>query len=145
MAASAPSLVAVHGHTAGDVVALALPLVVEGDHMTGEMVASALSLVTAPIIPEGEVQVQSSPPPTWEAFLAQITKQAIALLSGTNVNSHRQRKQSAGPTPRCSRPIVGAPVEFKVGDLEQRSKKKVMRNLEIIGEHEGVDHQAQDE
>jgi hypothetical protein len=36
-------------------------------------------------------------------------------------------------------------VEFRLGDLERRSKKKAMRSLQIIGEQDGIDQQAQDE
>lgn len=48
-------------------------------------------------------------------------------------------------TPRRSRRLAGAQEEFKPDDPEWRSKKKPMRSLEIIGEHDGIDHQAQDE
>ena len=35
--------------------------------------------------------------------------------------------------------------EFGLNDLERRSKKKAMRTLELIEEHEGIDQQALDE
>jgi hypothetical protein len=36
-------------------------------------------------------------------------------------------------------------VEFHLGDLEIRAKKKVMRALDIIGENEGINQPALDE
>jgi hypothetical protein len=36
-------------------------------------------------------------------------------------------------------------VEFRPEDLERGTRKKVMRALDIIGENEGIDQQAQDE
>jgi hypothetical protein len=36
-------------------------------------------------------------------------------------------------------------MEFQLGDLEIRVRKKFMRTLDIIGENEGISQQAQDE
>jgi hypothetical protein len=35
--------------------------------------------------------------------------------------------------------------EFGLNDLERRTKKRAMRTLELIEEHEGIDQQALDE
>jgi hypothetical protein len=49
--------------------------------------------------------------------------------------------RNATPQP----PFAGAAVEFQLGELEARARKKVMRDLNIIGENEGITQQAQDE
>jgi hypothetical protein len=56
-----------------------------------------------------------------------------------------KRRYKSGVTPRRSRRLAGADVEFQLDDLSRRSKKKAMRSLNILGENEGIDQQAQDD
>ena len=41
--------------------------------------------------------------------------------------------------------VAGAAAEFLPDDLIRRTKKKAMRSLDILGENEGIDQQAQDD
>jgi hypothetical protein len=49
------------------------------------------------------------------------------------INKRRRKTQPPGETPRRS------------NDLERRTRKKVVRALDIIDENEGIDQQARDE
>jgi hypothetical protein len=78
-----------------------------------------------------------------EVFINKITAHTAAILP-LKIQHRKVKALQQGQTPRRSHRIVGAAAEFKPGDLE-RSKKKVMRSLQIIGEQEGIDQQAQEE
>jgi hypothetical protein len=56
-----------------------------------------------------------------------------------------KRRYKSGVTPRRSRRLAGADVEFPLNDMSRRTKKKAMRSLDIIGENEGIDQQALDD
>lgn len=61
------------------------------------------------------------------------------------INKHRDKTLPPGDTPRRSRRLAGAKTEFGLNDLEERrTKKRALRTLEIIEEHEGTDQQALD-
>jgi hypothetical protein len=70
---------------------------------------------------------------------------AKSLLPVPVIHKRRRKSQLVDETPRHSRQLAGAAVEFHLGDLEIRAKKKVMRALDIIGENEGINQPALDE
>jgi hypothetical protein len=74
-------------------------------------------------------------------FIDKLTRRTSGLLA-VPVNKRRSKTLPPGATPRRSRRLAGATVEFDINDLERRTKKKVMRNLELIEENEGIDQQA---
>jgi hypothetical protein len=78
-----------------------------------------------------------------EDFINKITAHTAAILP-IKIQHQKAKSLQQGQTPRRNRCIAGAAAEFKTGDLE-RSKKKVTRSLQIIGEQEGIDQQAQEE
>jgi hypothetical protein len=90
--------------------------------------------------------MQRSPqaPSKREEFIKKITACTAPLLL-VKIQHRRAKALPQVQTPRCSRRIAGAQVEFRLGDLERRSKKKVMRSLQIIGEQDGIDQQTHDE
>ena len=55
-----------------------------------------------------------------------------------------KRRYKSGVTPRRSRRLAGADVEFPLNDMSRRTKK-AMRSLDIIGENEGIDQQTLEE
>lgn len=69
----------------------------------------------------------------------------MGLLPVPAIQKRRRKSQLAGETPRRSCRLAGAAVEFQLGDLEIRARKKVMRALDIISENKGINQQAQDE
>ena len=79
------------------------------------------------------------------AFLDKLTRRAEGLLPVPAIHKRRRKSQLTSETPRRSRRLAGSAVEFQLGDLETRTRKKVMRALDIIGENEGITPQAQDE
>jgi hypothetical protein len=68
-----------------------------------------------------------------------------ALLPAPNGNKSSKQMQYPDFTLRRSRHLAGAGVEFQIGDMSGRSKKRVMCSLKVIGESEGVNQQAQEE
>jgi len=52
------------------------------------------------------------------------------------------RARTPAARPRRSRRLAGIAPETPCGALHSRSKKKVMRALDIIGETEGIDQQS---
>jgi len=79
------------------------------------------------------------------AFINKVAWRAGGLLPAPAFNMRRGKTLSSGVTPRHSRRLAGAKTEFRLNDLERRMKKKAMRTLELIKEHEGIDQQALDE
>jgi hypothetical protein len=87
-----------------------------------------------------------TPPVAWIAFFDKLTRRAEHLLPVPFIQKRRSKSsQAAGETPRRNRRLAGATVAFQLGELETRARKKVMRALDIIGENEGINQQAQDE
>jgi hypothetical protein len=91
--------------------------------------------------------VPSSPrtPAARAAFLDKLTRRVDGLLPAPAIQKRRRKTHLAGETPLRSRCLASAAVEFQLGELEVRARKKVMRALDIIGENEGITQQAQDE
>lgn len=79
------------------------------------------------------------------AFIAKLARHTAGHLPVPTINKRCTKAMPLGQTPRRSRRLAGAQVEFKPDDLDRRSKKKVMRSLEIIGEQDGIDQQTQDD
>jgi len=79
------------------------------------------------------------------AFLDKVARRAGGLLPAPAINKCRGKTLPSGATPRRSRRLAGAKIEFGVNDLERRTKKKATRTLDLIEEHEGIDQQALDE
>lgn len=79
------------------------------------------------------------------AFINKLARRAGGLLPVPAVTKRRCKTLPHDETPRRSRRLAGAPVEFRLSDLETRAMKKVMRTLHIIGEQEGIDQQALDD
>jgi hypothetical protein len=96
----------------------------------------------APVVPILDDQATVS---IKEIFLSKVVKQVVALLLAPTNSNKGARTLQPGSTPRHSRRVAGAGVEFLMGDMSRRSKKRVMRSLKIIGENEGVSQQAQGE
>jgi len=103
----------------------------------------------------GVIQEAPAPPPASSstvvpaasraAFINKLARRAGGLLPVPAINKRRGKTVPIGDTPRRSRRLAGAKSEFGLNDLERRSKKKAMRTLELIEEHEGIDQQALDE
>ena len=79
------------------------------------------------------------------AFLDKVARRAGGLLPAPSINKRRGKILPSSATPRRSRRLAGAKIEFGLNDMERRTKKKAMRTLELIEEHEGIDQQALDE
>jgi hypothetical protein len=84
--------------------------------------------------------VQHTPqaPSKREEFITKITAYTAPLLP-VKIQHRKTKALPQGQTPWRSRRIAEAEVEFRLGDLERRSKKKAMRSLQIIGEQDGID------
>jgi len=109
----------------------------------------------APVDPEqqsavpGVVVPLDTPPPAGSAlpsearaaFFNSLARRTDALLPMPIIN---KRRYKSGATPRRSRRLAGADVEFPLNDLNRRTKK-AMRSLDIISENEGIDQQALDD
>uniref|UniRef100_A0A0A9H0N5 Uncharacterized protein n=1 Tax=Arundo donax TaxID=35708 RepID=A0A0A9H0N5_ARUDO len=80
-----------------------------------------------------------------DAFIAKLVRHTANLLPVPTINKRRVKTMPPRQTPRRSRRLTGAQVEFKPDDLERRSKKQAMRSLQIIEEQDGIDQQAQDD
>ena len=110
----------------------------------------------APVDPEQQSTVPSiavplaTPPPAGSAlrsearaaFFNSLARRTDALLPMLIIN---KRRYKSGVTPRRSRRLAGADVEFPLNDLSRRTKKKAMQSLDIIGENEGIEQQALDD
>lgn len=79
------------------------------------------------------------------AFINKLAWRAGGLLPVPAINKRRGKTLPPGDTPRRSRRLAGAKTEFGLNDLERRTKKKAMRTLELIEEHDGIDQQALDD
>jgi hypothetical protein len=86
-----------------------------------------------------------TPPAARVAFLDKLARRVDGLLPAAAIQKRRRKTLFTGEMPRCSRRLAGAAVEFQLGELEARARKKVMRALNIIGENEGITQQVQDE
>jgi hypothetical protein len=78
-------------------------------------------------------------------FINKLAQRAGGVLPVPAINKRRHKTLPPGDTPRRSRRIAGVETEFGLNDLERRTKKRAMRTLELIEEHEGIDQQALDE
>ena len=79
------------------------------------------------------------------AFLNCLARCTDALLPMPVINKRRYKSQLSGATPRRSRWLAGAAMEFPLNDLGGRTKKKAMRSLGILDENKGIDQQALDD
>lgn len=79
------------------------------------------------------------------AFINMLARSAGCLLPVPAINKRRCKTVPPGDTPRRSRRLAGAKTEFGLNDLDRRTKKKAMRTLELIEEHEAIDQQALDD
>ena len=82
---------------------------------------------------------------TRAAFLNGLARCTDALLPMPVINKRRYKSQLSGATPRRSRWLAGAAMEFPLNDLGGRTKKKAMRSLGILDENKGIDQQALDD
>lgn len=124
---------------------------------TTEGVAVAMatpSLVTDPqqaVVAAGVVVPSETPPvaattsTTREDFIARLAQHTASIMSAPATIKRSAKQVPPSSTPRRSRRLAGAQVEFQMDELDRRSKKKAMRTLQIINEQEGIDQQAQDE
>jgi hypothetical protein len=78
-------------------------------------------------------------------FLAKLTKKTPRILPTPRATRLRSHVCTPAAPPRCSRRIAGAAPEITGGGAPSRSKKKVMRALDIIGETEEISQQALEE
>jgi hypothetical protein len=94
-----------------------------------------------------DVKVTAMTPSTTEGSTTEVTRKSFfikvvcevsALLPVPNGNGQRARPGAPGYTPRYSRRIAGAEVEFHMGDMSRRSTKRAMRALKIIDENECI-------
>jgi hypothetical protein len=84
-------------------------------------------------------------PSNHDAFISKLSRQTAGLLPVPAINKRRTKTLPPGEIPRRSRRLAGAGPELWMTDMVGRSKKKVMRSLEIIIEQEGVNQQAEEE
>ena len=135
-----------HGE-ARDAPTLAQPAVMP-DAAGTKIDAAVIPVVGVPGAAPSPARMPSSPLTPLEArtaFLDKLTRRAEGLLPVPAIHKRRRKSQLTSETPRRSRRLAGSAVEFQLGDLETRARKKVMRALDIIGENEGITPQAQDE
>ena len=74
--------------------------------------------------------------------MAKITKKTIKILPTPSANRLRSRTCAPCTPPRRSRRIAGMEPDTPGGGASLRTKKKVMRALDIIGETAGIDQQS---
>jgi hypothetical protein len=86
-----------------------------------------------------------APPQSREEFLNRVMCQVSALLPAPSRRVHRIEAQPTGFTSRRSQSLAGARVEFQTGEMERRATKKIMRSLDVIGEHDITNQQALEE
>lgn len=79
------------------------------------------------------------------AFFNKITLQTAGLLPAPQFSKRGSKSSLPNNCIRRSRRLAGVEAEVVPGDLGGRAKKKAMRSLDIIDEHEGITQQAQDE
>jgi hypothetical protein len=84
-------------------------------------------------------------PMTREAFISNLARHTMSLLPTPGNSIQRKKAVQPGQTPRRSRRLAGIQAEFKMDELDRRSKKKAMRTLRIIGEQDDIDQQAQND
>ena len=79
-------------------------------------------------------------------FLAKITKKTVKILPTPSTSRPHSRISTPCAPPRHSRRIAGMePATPGGGGATSRTKKKVMRALDIIGEMAGIDQQSLEE
>jgi hypothetical protein len=78
------------------------------------------------------------------AFLKKVVCYTIVLLQAPTTREPGNMVHLVASTPWHSRRIAGAGVEFQMGEMARRTTKKVMKSLNIIGENDGVNQQAQE-
>ena len=104
-----------------------------------------LPLAAAMVPPPAAVGLlpsSTSAPDAQTAFLDKITRRTSSLLPGPSVSRHRGMSVPPRVCPRRSRRLAGVEAEVIPADLEGRPRKKAMRSLNIIDEHEGLTQQT---
>jgi hypothetical protein len=91
------------------------------------------------------VEARASEASSKDQFISSITSKVSALLPVSNIKSKQVRGAAPSSTPRQSQRIAGVAAEFKASDLTTRTKKRVMKALDIIGENGSIDQQAEEE
>ena len=103
----------------------------------------------SPCIPAGDVAAPAPSPAATplnhDTFISNLSRRTAGLLPVPTISKRRAKALPPGETPRRSRRLAGAVAEFQPVDWARRSKKKVMRSLEIISEQNGVCQQAEEE
>ncbi|CAD6257334.1 unnamed protein product [Miscanthus lutarioriparius] len=103
----------------------------------------------SPCIPAGDVAAPAPSPAATplnhDTFISKLSRRTASLLLVPTISKRHAKALPPGETPRRSRRLVGAVAEFQQVDWKRRSKKKVMRSLEIISEQNGVCQQAEEE
>jgi len=77
--------------------------------------------------------------------MATVTKKTVRLLPTPRVNRLRSRARAPDAPPHRSRRIAGMEPAAPGSEAKSRTKKKVMRALNIIGETTGIDQQSLEE
>ncbi|GJN40149.1 hypothetical protein PR202_gb29327 [Eleusine coracana subsp. coracana] len=80
-----------------------------------------------------------------EEFINKLMRHTSRLLLLLTISKRRKQSMPQVSTLHRSRRLAGAGVEFQMGEMSARSKKRAMRTLGIIGENGGIDQQSQDE
>jgi len=75
----------------------------------------------------------------WKGFMATVTKKTVKLLPTPRANRLRSRARAPDAPPRRSRRIARMESAAPGSGAKSRTKKKVMRALNIIGETAGID------
>jgi hypothetical protein len=94
--------------------------------------------------PSAEASAITSAARTRENFINSITSKTSKILDAPCAPVKRKPRAPAA-APRRSRRIAGAGAEYSVDPDQGRCKKRVMRTLEVIREHEGINSAALDE
>lgn len=89
-------------------------------YLSGGMASLAPSLAVMPL--------------NHDTFISKLSHQTVGLLPVSTIRKWCTKTLQPSETPWCSRRLAGAVAEFQPADQARRSKKKVMRSLEIIGE-----------
>jgi len=92
----------------------------------------------------GAVAAQT-PPNKHSSFITKLSKKTSRILPTPRKNRIRQRNRIPGAPPRRSRRLAGVEPKNVGAASSTRSKKKVMRALDLIGESEGITPEALDE
>jgi hypothetical protein len=81
---------------------------------------------------------------TREAFISKLAQHTASIMATPTSFKRSTKTVQEGQKQRRSRRIAGNQAEFSLNELDRRSKKKAMRTLNVISDHEGVSQQAQD-